>query len=649
MSKLLQINPQEITVRAMCLIRRSDNGNLNVDYEPVPCDSRISKELETISGEMREWDRSYAESIWERYSNGFPFETFFLNKHENPAERLLREYDQLHMQINNKPCFSLIPQGPHAMWLSHDSVSYIAAQGGLLRQLSLQKSDIEEKLAALNPGEADKLNSAFNRAVILRERLIKCLDEYDAKYAEYIQRVEALVPNIFSRKKYCRDFSGAYSSSELDYDMTPGNQCVIDNLHEYYHALLLEKMYAHYDAQPHIVAYSSRKHGWSSFLINLDTSKSLTVELKTNFGFGRSSYFLSVLRYKDLSAINTPLIIFYNIAHKFELAGYTNLYELSPASYKQSFADAVEYWDEFKRIGEAAFIERHFSQSLIELRDLLHMVSHTSVFLQFTSLDRFNELTSQSSGNRTLYDSRDSTGRFRLPKVAGLNHNDEQIIKSFSDSVTMDEQNQKLCFDSNLQAGVSASFCFNGADIDTAGLVRIGLAHQRLFALLKDKLSCNDDAILLTNNTIPYPGYFIDNYSGFDLIRFRIGKAGIALNLFDRLKSIASVTNLKNVIVDILDICGEIKQQAIDYVRKTIIPALSECQHEKQLLDSQLTEIRNLINIPTATPAEINWAHDHARLLEEGIHKIESKMRLLESNKREIDTYITKYNNASCK
>lgn len=633
----------------MCLIRRSDNGNLYIDYEPIPYDSRISKKLKTLSREMREWDRGHAESIWKQYSDKSSSATNFLNRHEISAHRLLREYDRLHMQINNKSCLSLIPHGPHKDWLSLDSISCIAAQGNAIRQSSFQRDSVAERSRALEPSDVEKLSLDFARAVELRRLLIRCLDEYEARYRKYIRTIETLVPGIFSKRKYCRNFNGAYGDSKLDYDITLGNQCIVDNLHEYYHAFLLEKMYACYDTQPRVIAYSSRKLGWSNFLINLDTSKNLNVELKTNFGFGHSSYFLSVLRYKDISAINTPLIIFYNIAHKFELAGYTDLYELSCSSYKQCFTDAIKYWNEFNNLGEPTFIEKHFAQSLIELRDLLHMVSHTSVFLQFTSLDRFNELTSQSNGNRTLYDNRDSTSRFRLPKVAGLNHGDEQIIKSFSDSVTIDEQNQKLRFDSNLQASIRASFYFDDANIDSASLVRIGLAHQRLFALLKDKLSCNDDAKLLANNTIPYPGYFIHNYSGFDLIRFRIEKAGTTLALFDRLKSIASFTNLKNVIVDLLDICGEIKQQAIDYARKSIIPALLECQREKQLLESQLAETRNLINAPTATPAEANWAHDQARLLEESIRETNSKIRLLENNKREIDAYIMKCNNASRK
>lgn len=644
MSETLQINPQEITVRAMCLIMRSDNGDLNVDYEPVPYDSRISKELKTISGEMQEWDRSRAESIWKQYSNESPFKTHFLNKHENPAERLLREYDQLHMQINNKPCLNLIPQGPHAMWLSHDSISYIAAQEGPLRQSSLQKSAIEKKLATLNPSEADKLNSAFNRAVILRKLLIKYLDEYDAKYAEYIQTVEALVPNVFSRKKYCRDFSGAYGSSELDYDMTPGNQCVIDNLHEYYLASLLEMTYSHYDTRPDVIAYSSRKLGWTSFQIDLSVSDDLEIELKTNFGYGRSSYFLSTLRYKGIGAINAPLIIFYNAAQKFELTGYTNIYELNPSSYKQCFTDAVGYWNELNNIGEAAFVEKYFAQSLIELRDLLHMVSHTSTIFQFTNLDRFNELTSIGNNNHPLHDNLNPTDAYRLPEAVKLSRADEQLLERFADSITRKKQGSKLCFDSNLQSVIKGTFNPDNTDNDSISLIRIGLAHQKLFSLLNNRPIQSTDIGLLIKDTIPYPGYFIQHYSGFELIQFRMKKAGIALVLFGKLKSIASLTNLENVINDLFEICQEIKQQAVDYTNSSIVPSLSKCQHEKQDLDTKLAEIRKLAEDPAIIGTELNWVQEQKQFLIGEIREIESEIRRLEIEKKEINAYIAKCN-----
>ena len=50
-----------------------------------------------------------------------------------------------------------------------------------------------------------------------------------------------------------------------------------------------------------IKMYSTDQLGWSSFSYSID--KDLTIQIQTNFGYGRSSYFFCNLKYKDITVL----------------------------------------------------------------------------------------------------------------------------------------------------------------------------------------------------------------------------------------------------------------------------------------------------------------------------------------------------------
>ena len=139
--------------------------------------------------------------------------------------------------------------------------------------------------------------------------------------------------------------------------ITPGNQCVVDRINQYYDAVLLEHLYAHYDGNNDVIAYSHRKLGWTTFEIDLDSESELGMVLKSNFGYGSSSYFMSLLRYKGINAINAPFLIFYSGVRKAEFAGYTYSYEIREESFCACFENAVELYYEYRKIGEGAFVD----------------------------------------------------------------------------------------------------------------------------------------------------------------------------------------------------------------------------------------------------------------------------------------------------
>lgn len=645
------IDSGEIATDVMCLIKRKESGELFVCYERIPYNSQIVDKFKEMSATIHGWDHRRAKELFDELvatENPDFAQPFYRDADNTYMQRVLRTYDNLlAATCGQQHPRVLVPVSPHAQWLSPNTVSYLADRENAIRQAPLQEESLER--GSKLPSDFNRKNAAslLNKLDTMRGKLVACLDDYDKRFAEFVQTARSLVPGLFSKKSYCRCFNGAYGSSELDYVITPGNQCLIDNLPEYYQASILEDLYARYDADPQVVAYSSRKLGWDNFQINLDASGDLKIELKTNFGFGRSSYFLSILCYKGINAVNAPLIIFYNIAHLFELAGFTDMYELAPASYKLCFENAVEYWQEFNAIGEVAFIEKYFARALIELKDLLRMVSCASTFLQFTDLNCFNDLVSQDSLSLVLYDEWNPSDVYRCPSAVDLSNEDKQQILNFVMSVSRDQDNQRLNYSLELQSKIQSTFSLNSENNNSVDFVRVGLARQKLLTELYKRFGQAEGIDALADETIPYPGYFIRTYKNFDLIQFRIKKARVALNLFNELKSIAAFTKLQSVIVSLLEICQDIRRQAEEHIVTSLDPVLSKYQQEKKRLESQLEEIRSKMKSPVIESGEHNWVREQERFISDDIFRISNELQKLENNKRELGAYVAKCNSIS--
>ena len=71
-----------------------------------------------------------------------------------------------------------------------------------------------------------------------------------------------------------------------------------------------------------LITYSHRKIGWSTPVYNLNSS--FSVEIKSNFGFGRVSYFYTRFKYKNVNVIPFSKWVEYEYADKFELIRYSS-------------------------------------------------------------------------------------------------------------------------------------------------------------------------------------------------------------------------------------------------------------------------------------------------------------------------------------
>jgi len=106
-----------------------------------------------------------------------------------------------------------------------------------------------------------------------------------------------------------------------------------------------------------ILAYSHRKVGWNTpkFMV----ISYLSAEVKTNFGFGRVSYFYTRLQYKMVDIIPFSDWIIYENAQLFEIIRYSSKHPLR----NESWLDAFEYMRDACNLAitdEIAFIRKYF-------------------------------------------------------------------------------------------------------------------------------------------------------------------------------------------------------------------------------------------------------------------------------------------------
>ncbi len=105
-----------------------------------------------------------------------------------------------------------------------------------------------------------------------------------------------------------------------------------------------------------VLTFSHRINGWSNPIYQL--TPNFSVEIKTNFGYGRASYFYTKLRYKNIDITPFSEWIDYEIALFSEIVRYTQAYNLR----NEYWQDAMEFSKDacnLSREDELKFVEKY--------------------------------------------------------------------------------------------------------------------------------------------------------------------------------------------------------------------------------------------------------------------------------------------------
>ena len=154
-------------------------------------------------------------------------------------------------------------------------------------------------------------------------------------------------------------------------------------------ACSLKKTYEICERNKEIIAYSHRRIGWTmpAFKCNSDFS----FEIKTNFGYGSSSYFYTKITYQNIDLVPFSDWILYKISNVYEIVRYSSSHLLED----ESWANAMSYIASAYNLlitNKADFIEKYlFEQCENLINGLVEIFENHTIevkYYSFLNLER---------------------------------------------------------------------------------------------------------------------------------------------------------------------------------------------------------------------------------------------------------------------
>ena len=584
MSSRAERGGSAITREAMCVIERMPDGSLRTAFHPLAYDAQVVGRLQALGTWMRGREGELGQRLLDAVS---PLVADVPGVRESDVGSVVGHFQDVALDVCaatgvdvGLSKLDLAPLHDNACY--PDGVHLLSPKARLIRGFDVTFEAVEACGSRLEEPERQCLVWEHRQAAGLMPYLSAALDEYEYLFQAYVGEAAQICPSLFARKSFCRDFDGSYAGAELDYLITPGNQCVVDRVCEYYWACVLEWRYEAYENTEAIEAYSHRRLGWgyackNSNAIVLDASSDLRLTYETNFGYGRDRYFWSTLSYKGISAINASFIMFFEGAGKVKFANHTFNYEVEEASFEACFDDAVRLHSEFLQLGEARFVGKYFRKSLSDLSDLLTIVAGTDTFLKITTLERFGALTSGPT-NELIPDE----GFAGISM--GLSAAEEGVVARVVDSAlaaTRAGWTDGCARERQIRAPLD-QVLGGYAEGSLQLLVKKDLVRTRIRQGLAPLLPDARDADAIAKRLVaPDEGFLVERYEGYGLMSMRVEKAKAALGPIERLREIAAATGSEPAIGSILGTCSLIAYQARAYISAQIEPELDRMIAER--------------------------------------------------------------------
>jgi len=142
-------------------------------------------------------------------------------------------------------------------------------------------------------------------------------------------------------------------------------------------ALSISITYQNCVKDPMVLSYSHRITGWSSPIYDL--TEYFSYEVKTNFGYGRSSYFYIVLRYRNIIVTPFSEWINYEIASYYQIIRYTRSFELENSNWLPALTFVKETCN-LSITDEQKFIEEYIVRECENMVAGLESIIHKNTF-----------------------------------------------------------------------------------------------------------------------------------------------------------------------------------------------------------------------------------------------------------------------------
>lgn len=634
MEKSAFLGARAVADNGMILLKQRNDGALRVVRESLVLDDGVLDELFSLSDEMKSWEHKRYERLNEELRQVLADRGVDVDDAKDLFEFYKgKVWDVLGRIPHDGTAFPFIPSSRHRQWQTCTlRIDLLPEYGCYIRDFDVSCAAVESCREAMDANQFKELVDDYALAVEMQQVLIKALDEYEKAFSSYLEQIEKVVPGISNWKNYCRDFSKAFGGSELDYVMTPGNQCVVECVDEYYLASVLEERYQSYGQMTNVVAYSHRRSGFNNGAIALDSECDVKLIEGTNFGYGQSSYFNSTLSYRGVNAVNASFLMYFAYAEMAAFSQYTYNYEVDEDGFLSLYEDASRLSLEYRKLGEAAFVNKYFRDSLSEIADLLYAVANTDTFLEFTTLDAFSSLT--ESGRIELFS---EDGLRKDPKVDRLQLSDAE--KGLADEivallVTCDGH------DSDGEVDRLADKLRRSANVNSylqRAIVR-ELARNRIRRKLAAAPGDTSGAKKAVDSLFPpMAGLSVSELSGFELVRMRTKRALAVINPIDRLRKIAELTEYDGAIESIVSSCFDIANQAKAYISHEIEPELNRLINERDKLKAQLDELESRAS---GQRVRNEWLEDNKRKTKSEWRRCVADIGKLTEQKRVLRNYV---------
>ncbi|SDE17815.1 hypothetical protein [Pedobacter soli] len=132
---------------------------------------------------------------------------------------------------------------------------------------------------------------------------------------------------------------------------------------------------------PAILAISHRRMGWEYPVHKLNDN--FTVFFKTNFGYGNSSYFYTIIQYKGVLVVPYSDWVKYRFVNKYEIIRYSAHHFVSNESWEWAMEYAKDAWN-LANLSESAFVNRYLLGQCEEMVSGLASILSGNKFKVFT-------------------------------------------------------------------------------------------------------------------------------------------------------------------------------------------------------------------------------------------------------------------------
>jgi hypothetical protein len=213
---------------------------------------------------------------------------------------------------------------------------------------------------------------------VLYERIYKYALKLNGSFQQFNSNIENLYSTILNFINKINEASDTITIDDSLKSEANGLKKHIKSFFNIWHdAHSISATYQNCEKDPMVLSYSHRITGWSSPIYEL--TEYFSYEVKTNFGYGNSSYFYIILRYRNI--IVTPFSdwINYELASYKQIIRYTRSFELENASWLPALEFVMKTCN-LSIINEQKFIEEYIIKECEKMTAGLEIILQKETF-----------------------------------------------------------------------------------------------------------------------------------------------------------------------------------------------------------------------------------------------------------------------------